>query len=310
MSYLGLDIGGTTLAAAVATDGVEPVATATVPTPQGTEKQTATERLRGLVEQVCEAAGLKPTAITAAGVGSVGPLDQKQGAVTSPANVSDETVPVVEVLRDLLGTDAVVLHNDATCGAIAERRAASAENLVYLTLSTGIGAGIVADDKVVLGEDGNAGEVGHLTVDPAGTLPCGCGGEGHWEAYCGGANLPRYARHLHETESVETRLSLGGSTFTAGDIFAAASEDDLAALVLERVGYWNTVGVAALVQTVAPACVAVGGAIARNNPDAVLEPVRERLPEQTFLDAPEIRLATCEEPVLTGALVAARRLVE
>lgn len=301
MSYLGLDIGGTTLGAAVATDGVDPAATATAPTP----RTGVTDRLCRLVEQTCGAAGLAPTDIAAACIGSVGPLDQKRGAVAGPANVADETVDLVEPLCALLETDAVALYNDATCGAIAEAHAdPTAENLVYLTLSTGVGAGIVADGSPLSGDGGNAGEVGHLPVDPAGAMSCGCGGEGHWEAYCGGANLPRYARHLRETEAVETQLDLTAPDFTAADIFAAAG-DPLADLVIERVGYWNTLGIATLVQTVAPECVAIGGAIARNNPEPILEPIRERLPEQTFLDAPEVRLATCEQPVLTGALVAA-----
>jgi glucokinase len=303
--YLGIDIGGTTIRTAVATRGTDRLATTEVPTPQDSDERTVTEAILDSVEQVCAGVGIAPEEITAAGIGSVGPLDRDAGTVTGPANIAGGSIQLVDPLRELLTTDAVVLYNDATCGVIAERHVAESatENVVYLTFSTGIGAGIVADGNVI---HGNAGEVGHMTVDPAGTMTCGCGLDGHWEAYCGGANIPDYARDLAREESVDTDLPVGGA-FTAKDVFERAGEDDLAALAVERIGDWNTIGVANLVQAYAPTHIAVGGAVARNNPDAVLNPIRERLPEHAFTHVPEIRLAECGgDIVLTGALLAAQ----
>lgn len=306
--YLGIDIGGTNLRTAVATESAERLASVAVSTPQESDGRTVTEAVLDSVDTVCTDVGIAREDITAAGIGSVGPLDREAGTVTGPANIAGEGIQLVDPLREWLDTDAVVLHNDATCGVIAERHAAESatENMLYLTFSTGIGAGIVADGSVIYGNDGNAGEVGHMTVDPAGTMTCGCGLDGHWEAYCGGANVPDYARHLAQEESVGTDLPVDG-TLTAKEVFERADEDDLAALAVERIGYWNTIGVANIVQAYAPTYVAVGGAVAQNHPDALLCPVRERLPEHAFTNVPEIRLAECGgDIVLTGALFAAQ----
>jgi|GEM_PF-4394222 len=148
-------------------------------------------------------------------VAAVGPLDHDVGASVEPVNVSAgvDRIPLVDPLGTLVSTDRLHLHNDATAGAIGERFFGDGEtDLVYLTLSTGIGAGAVVDGHVLSGWGGNAVEVGHATVVPGGR-PCGCGGAGHWEAYCGGANVPAYARDLHDGEA--TRLDLGDPALDA-----------------------------------------------------------------------------------------------
>lgn len=271
-----------------------------------------TDGILRLVERVCADGGIGPEEISAAGIGSIGPIDREAGTVVDPANVSDERarIELVRPLRELLATDSIVLHNDAVCGVVAERRFSDAatENMVYLTISTGIGAGVVVDGDVILGGGGNAAEVGHVTIDPAGRMVCGCGSAGHWEAYCGGANIPAYAAYLRREEAVDTELPVTASDFTAADVFDDVGEDDLADLVVDRVGRWNTIGVANVIQAFAPTHIAVGGAVARNNPDAILDPVRESVPDRVMIDVPEIGVSELGEGVvLKGALLIARR---
>ena len=314
--YLGVDVGGTTIAAALAdgdtgvaggrTTGSELLGEAETETP-ATGSRAVTDAVLDTVGRACAAAGREPPDVAAAAVGCVGPLDREAGAIDGPANVGgSEPITLVEPLRDRLETDDVALYNDATCGALAEYAAASVENLVYLTLSTGIGAGVIADGAVLGGADGNAGEVGHTTVDPEGRMRCGCGGAGHWEAYAGGANVPRYAEWIHREESVETALPVGTGALTAADVFDAAGEDELANRVVERVGRWNAIGVANVVQAFAPETVVIGGGVAVNNPDAVLGPIRRGVPDRVLFDAAEIRLTEFGgEVVLYGAVRAA-----
>lgn len=302
--YLGVDAGATRLRAAVATDPETVVGRAETPTPDA-DGRTVSAALLETVRAACADAGVGLAAVTAAGVGSFGPIDREAGAVVRPANVAAGRIPVVGPLRDLLATNRIDFRNDADAGVRAERHATGMENVAYLTISTGIGAGVIVDGCLLSGNKGNAGEVGHATVDATGAMDCGCGAAGHWEAYCSGANIPRYAAYVHRTEEVGTDLPVGEEGITAADVFAAP-EDDLAAAVIARLARWNTVGVANLIQAFAPSHVAVGGAVALNNPEAIIEPVRQRLPERLTVDAPTVApTALGDEVVLRGALVGA-----
>jgi glucokinase len=314
--YLGVDAGATRLRAAVATAPDEVVGRGEQPTPQGSDEggEAVTGALLAAVRAACGDASVEPGELSAAGIGTFGPVDRAAGAVLRPANVDGaERIRMVGPLAELLGIDreAVDFRNDTAAGAVGERSVADdpPANSVYLTISTGIGAGVVLDDRVVSGHRGNAGEVGHATVDPAGRMDCLCGGAGHWEAYCCGNSIPRYTAHLHRTEDVGTELPLGEPEFGAADVFEAAGEDDLATLAVERIAEWNTVGVANLVQSFAPEHVAVGGAVALRNRSLVLKPVRERLPGRLTVDPPSVAPAALgEEAVLRGALVGACRV--
>lgn len=307
---IGVDVGGTNLRAVVADGDGATVGRASRSTPAGGE--AITEAILGLVGRACTDAGIDPGDITAAGIGSMGPLDRATGTLVDPPNADGVESPVrlVGPLRERLGTDAVALHNDATCGAIAEHAAGTTDDLVYLTLSTGVGAGAVVDGNALVGSGGNAAEIGHVTVDPRGRMTCGCGGEGHWEAYCGGKNLPRYVAYLRResTGEIETDLPDDPSAFTAETVFDRAGDDDLADLVVDRIGRWNAIGVATAVQAFAPTRVVLGGGIALNNPKRVLGPIREGVPERLSVDTPSIELTGFgADVVLRGAVETARR---
>ncbi|MFB6220320.1 MAG: ROK family protein, partial [Halolamina sp.] len=201
----------------------------------------------------------------------------------------------------------VTLHNDADAGLIGERFYAAnpPENMAYLTISTGIGAGVAVDGEVLSGVEGNAAEVGHFVVEPGG-LFCGCGGEGHWEAYCAGTSIPQHARSLHESEGIQSNLSLDVAEFGAADVFAAVGEDPLADRTVEACTRYNAIGVANIVHAFAPETIYVGGAVARNNAELVVDPLQERVADRVMTTAPEIRVTSLgDETVVRGALAAA-----
>jgi len=306
VAYLGVDLGATTIRAVVGDRAGQVAGTHRTPTPRGPTGVAITEAVLDAVREACADAGVDPETVVAAGIGAVGPLDHDAGATVRPANLPAgvDRIPLVGPLETLVSTDRLYLHNDATAGAIGERFFGDGEDhLVYLTLSTGVGAGAVVDGHVLSGWRGNAAEVGHVTVDPEGR-PCGCGGAGHWEAYCGGANVPGYARDLHDGDAT----SLDLADLDAAAVFAAAADgDDFAARVVDRIGRWNAVGVATLVHAYAPTTVAVGGGVARNNPEPVLEPIRERLPAHVHVGTvPDVRLTDRDgDAVVRGALASA-----
>jgi glucokinase len=305
--YAGVDLGATNVRAVVGDDDATVVGRDRRPTPQGPAGIAVTEAVLSAVRAACRDADLDPDAVAAAGVGSIGPLDLAAGSVTSPANLPDgvEHVPLVGPLENLVDAP-VSLHNDTSAGVIGERFHAThnPDDMVYLTISSGIGAGVCVDGHVLSGWDGNAGEVGHATLDPGGEMACGCGGAGHWEAYCSGTAIPEYARHLHD--GAPTDLPLEAPGFSAADVFAAAGGDALADRTLERVAAFNALGVAALVHAYAPIAVYVGGGVALNNPEFVVDGLRDRVPDHVMANVPEIRLTTLgDDAVLQGALASA-----
>jgi len=304
--YAGVDVGASNLRALVADDG-EIRGTDRRPTPQGPSGIDVTEAVLDTLRAACADAGIEPADIAAAGIGSIGPLDKTDGFVRDPANLPDsiDAIPLTGPVGTLVDGP-TYLHNDANAGAIGERFYAehNPDNMAYLTVSSGIGAGVCVDGGILEGWDGNAGEVGHVTVDPEGAMPCGCGKRGHWEAYCSGDNIPRYAEHLHDGEA--TALPLGDDEFTAADVFAAAGQDRFADRVLARVAAFNAQGVATVVQAYAPFVIYVGGAVALNNPEFVVEELRERVPDLVMTNVPDIELTTLgDDVVVRGALASA-----
>jgi glucokinase len=304
--YAGVDLGATSIHAVVGNEEDAELGRDSRYTPQGPSGMAVTEAVLTTLRTACDRAGVEPAEVAAAGLGSIGPLDLAEGLVTGPANLPDavDRIPLTGPVGELVNGP-VYLHNDTTAGVIGERFYAdrNPDDMVYLTISSGIGAGVCVDGNVLSGWDGNVGEVGHITVDPAGAVICGCGKPGHWEAYCSGEGIRRYAEYLHDGEA--TAVGVDGPGFAAADVFAAAGEDDFADRVLERVARWNAIGIAAVVHAYAPIVIYVGGSVALNNP-GIVEEMRGRVPDLVMTNVPELTLSTLgDEAVVYGALASA-----
>jgi len=310
-TYAGVDLGATHVRAVVGDETGEVAAMRSAPTPQGPNGIAVTEAILQVLREACDAADVRPKGVRAVGIGSFGPLDLAEGIVRDPANLPDtiDTIPLTGPVSNLVGSEDVYLHNDTTAGVIGERFYSdrNPDDMVYLTISSGIGAGIAVDGNVLSGWDGNAGEVGHMTVDPDGFMTCGCGIDGHWEAYCSGNNIPRYTRHLHEHDPVETAIDFADPDYSAVDVFEAAADgDDFAREALEKIGHWNALGVANIVHAYAPLVIYVGGAVTLNNPEWVLDPIEERLEGLVMANVPDVRLTQLgDDVVVRGALASA-----
>lgn len=309
MYYLGIDLGATNVRAAVGDAEARVLGTARRLTPSGPTGEAVTEAVLAVATEACADVGIAPGTVAAAGIGSMGRLDGA-GGVRSPANLDGGvgSVRLVDPLAGLLSTETVVLHSDTLAAAIGERfhTHPETEQFAYVTVSSGIGAGVIADGRPLSGWGGNAGEVGHTTIDADGFVDCGCGSAGHWEAYCSGTGIPRFARALHEREPTATSLSLGEESFSAADVFEHAPGDAFAERLLDRVAALNVRGFATVVNAYAPEVLSVGGAVALNNPERILTPLRERLGDEIVVDTPEITLCELGDRAgLKGALVSA-----
>ncbi len=308
--YAGVDLGATNVRAVVADDDGTIVGSHEQGTPRGPTGIAVTEAVLGVLRQACRDAGVEPESITGAGIGSIGPLDLAEGAVMDPANLPNtiDRIPLTGPIEKLIDSDEVYLHNDTNAGVIGERFYSdrNPDDMAYLTISSGVGAGVCVDGNVLSGWDGNAGEVGHMVVDPQGQLTCGCGKDGHWEAYCSGNNIPRYTKWIHQEDPIDTALPVQDPEFSAADVFEYAGEDPLADHVIDQVAHWNAMGVANIIHAYAPLVIYVGGAVALNNEELVLGPLKEELPEMVFTNVPEVQLTTLgDEVVVKGALASA-----
>ncbi|HDN01509.1 MAG TPA: ROK family protein, partial [Candidatus Bathyarchaeota archaeon] len=154
--------------------------------PEGISKQI----IRMINLLVSEETSIKK--IEGIGIGSAGPLDIKKGGLMKPTNFPFDFVPLVKPLEEEYGLPTCLL-NDCVAAVMGEKHfglGRNHDNLVYITISTGIGGGIYVNGHLLIGKDGNAHEIGHFTIDFEGRLICGCGRRGHWEAYCSGNGIP------------------------------------------------------------------------------------------------------------------------
>jgi glucokinase len=277
-----------------------------------------TEKVDDYLEQVAELvrhamAGLGRDEVEGVCVASPGPLNLERGTISRTANLPYHEVPIVGALEDTLHRK-VHLVNDANAAALGEwlRGAGRGRrNVFYLTISTGIGGGAVVDGRLLLGKEGNAAEVGHVTVDIDGKLTCGCGKKGHWEAYCSGTGMPRFARQLLEGLSEKERKQVSESWLAKNArradspaIFKAAREGDVfAKQVIAEVGRLNAIGVANVTDSFDPELVTIGGGVALNNPRMILPPIVAHLPEYAINTPPLVRLTPLRDDAgLLGAL--------
>jgi glucokinase len=275
---IGIDVGGTKMLA-VAVDPAAPAAVVVehrVPTPPAGEGLV--EALEELIRAVDGSLGTPARGI---GVGVPGLVD-RGGVLHVGAHLATvDRLPLGATLHERTGRP-VVIDNDANGHAVGEQRAGSARGLdevLVITLGTGIGAGLITGGRLLRGAHGFAGEPGHMVVDPAGP-PCPCGRRGCWEQFASGDGLGRLARHAAAGGRLQAAVELAGGDPEAvlGEhVTAAARTGDADAIaVLHELGHWIAVGVADLVNIFDPELIVIGGGVVEAA-DLVLPAVREEV---------------------------------
>ena len=248
MRTLGLDLGGTKIAAAIV-DGGTIVAQERSPTPR-TGFPDVLDAMVDVARRLLGRAG----PVRAVGVGSPGPLDLASGTILFAPNIPGmQDAPIVDGLRGRLGLS-VVLENDANAAGYAEHLFGAARDLdssVYVTISTGIGGGLFVGDRVVRGAHGVAGEIGHMTMLPGGPV----GGDGHdgsLEAIAAGRSIARDGSYVL------------GRTLSTEDVFALARSGDRKALrIVDNAARFTGIGLANLVKVFDPEGFVIGGGMSQ-----------------------------------------------
>ena len=277
---LGFDLGGTKFAFGIVREDGAVLASGRVDTlaELGPEQacRRAVEGARALLAQ----AGMEPRQLLGVGIASPGPLDQARGCVVGSPNLPGWTdYPIAEALAKPFGLRARI-DNDANAAALGEHRFGAGRgkrHLVYVTVSTGIGGGVIVDNRLMRGANGNAAELGHIILDFHGPA-CPCGANGCFEMFASGTALARLAREALARGRPSSIAALAGASekVTSRHVFeAAASGDSLARELLADETEYLGRGLAVIINTFNPERIVVGGGVASVG-ESFLGPVRAR----------------------------------
>ena len=311
---IGVDIGGTKIAAALVGPDGSVLESAEVPTPAVADR--VAETVADLVASLgADHPELGPVATI--GVGAAGFVDVDRSTVTFAPNIAWRDEPLGRRLEHLTGRS-VVVENDANAAAWGEFRfgaGSDIDDMVLVTVGTGVGGGIVHRGELVRGGFGAAGEIGHLRVVRDGRL-CGCGRRGCFEQYASGSALVTAARERLTGGGAATAAlarAAGDPADVTGPMITTLAQDGdpLAIDLLAELGQWLGEGCADLVAVLDPRVIAIGGGVAAAG-ELLLEPVRAafeaHLPAAGHRRAAEIRLATLGQRAgLLGAADLGRR---
>ncbi|MGM0420201.1 MAG: ROK family protein [Bacillota bacterium] len=263
--YAGIDLGGTKILTALATEQGEIVGSCKLSTEVSKGEDRIIENIVSSIYKAGEDAELSLDDIQRVGVGSPGPLSIQKGIVYETSNLPFCNFPIVKMLEDKIAKP-VLLENDANAAALGEKlfgAGRDSEVMIYITISTGIGGGIVLGEKVFHGSNDGAGEVGHMIIEPSGPT---CGLEQHHgclEAMASGTAIIRETKSRLAKNQTQLKGYAGELKDLSGHHIAkaAVSGDELAQEVYDQAGYYLGIGVANFINLFNPDTLVFGGGV-------------------------------------------------
>ncbi|MFC3769193.1 ROK family protein [Paenibacillus sp. GCM10012303] len=260
---VGIDLGGTKIAAALFDSRGEILSRERMETANARTAEEVVQRMIDMIRSVSEGYPL-----SGVGLASPGAVNSKEGIVLHGTNLPEwENVPLKKWMGEALGVDVQVVNdaNAAAWGEYVHGAGKQSENMVYVTFSTGIGAGIVLDGKLLLGTTSFAGELGHNIIEPHGP-ECICGNKGCWEMYASGTAIRDSAVELMRgrTSAIAELAAARGEAVSAKHVFEASRQGDpVAAEVVERAVFYMAIGLANAVHTFNPDRIVIGGGVSK-----------------------------------------------
>lgn len=303
---IAVDIGGTQMrAASYADEGIDPIKHKRIPT--RAFEPGGLDRLFQVIRDVWP----ENAKVKAIGLGSPGPLDPHTGVLLAPPNNPEwHDLPLIREISDHFGVHAY-LDNDANLACLAEYRYGAGRghhDVLFITVSTGIGGGVIIGDKLLQGYHGLAAELGHSIIDPDGP-PCSCGFKGHLESFASGPAIAKFV--LEEIQSGAKTKMTGRKELSARDIAKAAAEGDaLAIRAYHRAGTYLGIGVASFLHAFDPSIVIFGGGVSLVGPllfDSFHASLKERVFHPRYLEDLVITTAALGDD---AGLLGARALAE
>lgn len=315
LPVLAVDLGGTKIAAALISPQNRVIDRAHSPTLAAEGLQAVTERIFSTIDRLLSQANTTPPQLYGIAVAAAGAIDIGKGLVTSSPNLPGWLdVPLRDMVKKRYGV-ATCLLNDASAAALAEHRLGAGKgtsNLIYLTVSTGIGGGIIINGQLYSGTSGAAGEIGHMTIEAEGP-ECRCGNRGCLEVMASGRAVAAEAkRRIKWGEKSRLIGIVSGDleAITAEKVAQAARDGDkLAVEVIHRAAGYLGVGMVNLVNIFNPDMIVVGGGLSKMG-ELLLKLAREAVKQRAFpLSAKAVRIVSAglgDDAGVLGAAIYAR----
>ncbi len=282
MYRIGIDLGGTNIAAGLVNEKYEIVRKSSTPTNATTRTaEEIVEAIASLCEEVANAEGIKLADVEAIGVASPGIVDHTNGIVEYSCNLPFRHLLLADMLRTRTGVQNVHAENDANAAAWGEAVAGAARgttNSIMITLGTGVGGGVIIDNKVISGFNFAGGELGHIVIEKDGA-PCGCGRKGCWEAYSSATALIRMTNEkIEECAKVDRKTVMTDIAAKSGKVNGRTAFDAMRAgdaagneVVDKYISYLAT-GLANIINIFQPEVLSIGGGISGER-DNLLKPL-------------------------------------
>jgi len=292
--FIGIDLGGTNVAAGIVTERGELLGKASVPTPKG--DAAVADAVAQAAHLAAREAGAEVSGAHSVGLASPGSIDPERGIVEHAFNLGLDHTPLPKLVAGRLGLP-TVLENDANAAALGEFVSGAGKghnSLVAVTLGTGVGSGAVLGGKLFTGSNYAGMEAGHMVIHEGGR-PCTCGRRGCWETYASATGLIRSAREAMQAHP-DSALWRFAPTLEAVDgktpFDAAAAGDAAARAVVEQYVHDLACGVTNLINILQPEVLCIGGGVSKQG-EVLLSPVRAYLDREEFTRDGERRTKVC-----------------
>ena len=280
---LGFDIGGTKIGVGLVSERGKILGSRRIAN-RDTRPEDILPQLVAAAGEIVKENGLTLNEVAGFGISAPGPADVANGILTEPTNNKFwRNVPILQYLKENLKIPGC-FENDANCGALAEGffgAGRGVSDFIYLTMSTGIGGGIVTGGTLVRGTGLYGGEVGHTVLEIHNGRKCGCGMSGCWEAYCSGLNVALRAQELVKDKPDHPIVRCAGGKVEKIDMIAVEKAfragDPLAAEIWDEMSLRNAQGIGTLINTFNPKRVILG-TLAWAIGDIYVDPIRKYLP--------------------------------
>lgn len=284
---LSIDLGGTNIKSAMVLPNGEISYFKSYPTQADSGPGEVVKGMVSAIKDTLAKSNLRINELSGIAIASAGILDVKNGVVTSsPSLPGWRNIPLKDIMAEKLGVT-IHLINDASAAALGEHRFGAGRgtnNLVYLTVSTGIGGGILIDGRLYAGTDGCAGEIGHMIIEAEGPQ-CNCGNFGCLEVLASGTAIAKEAKRRigqGETSYITEFVKGGLKTITAETVARAAKQgDSLACEIVNKAAYYLGVGLVNMVNIFNPEVIIIGGGVSKMG-DILLGPARKVVKQRAF----------------------------